>query len=80
MEKVTIITVILIIITTIMMPIIIITMVIKTHSIYKVKKNIIGLNVKTDVVSQYKNRCEIYFTFVKIRPIHAHLNHLAKKY
>ena len=31
------------------------------------------------VVSQYKNRCEIYFTFVKIRPIHAHLNHLAKK-
>ena len=55
-------------------------MVIKTHSIYKVKKNIIGLNVKTDVVSQYKNRCEIYFTFVKIRPIHAHLNHLAKKY
>ena len=80
MEEVTIITVILIIITTIMMPIIIITMVIKTHSIYKVKKNIIGLNVKTDVASQYKNRCEIYFTFVKIRPIHAHLNHLAKKY
>ena len=79
MEEVAIITVILIIITTIMMPIIIITMVIKTHSIYKVKKNIIGLNVKTDVVSQYKNRCEIYFTFVKIRPIHAHLNHLAKK-
>ena len=79
MEEVTIITVILIIITTIMMPIIIITMVIKTHSIYKVEKNIIGLNVKTDVVSQYKNKCEIYFTFVKISPIHTHLNHLAKK-
>ena len=38
-----------------------------------------NLNVNVDVVCQYTNRCEIYIIIVKIKPLHAHLNHLVEK-
>ena len=37
------------------------------------------LNVNVDVVGQYTNRYEICIIIVKIKPFHAHLNHLAEK-
>ena len=43
------------------------------------KKNFCDLNLNIDVVDQYRNRCEIYVTIVKIKPLHAHLNHMAEK-